>query len=443
MVETQNFASLQQSTIKQSTIKHISMDIFERISKDSGGPIGQYRERADGYFAFPRLEGELGPRMIFDGREVLCWSLNNYLGLANHPEIRRVDAEAAAKYGFAAPMGARMMTGHTRMHEHFEHELADFEKKEAAYLFNFGYQGIVSTIDTLTNPHDVIVYDNEAHACLLDGIRLHIGNKYKYRHNNMEDLEKKLKVATEVVAKTGGGILVITEGVYGMTGALGNLAGIVALKKKYNFRILIDDAHGFGVMGPTGRGTSEHFGVMDDIDIYIGAYAKAMAIIGGFVAGPKYVIDYLRYNMRSQMYAKSLPLAIVEGCEKRLEIIRSAEGDALRAQLWMVTRSLQKGFRDLGFDIGPAEACVTPVHVQGDIVQATNIAMDLRENYRIFCSIITYPVIPKGMIIFRIIPTAAHTMDDVNYTLNAFAEVRQKLDKGYYDGTEMANVRIK
>jgi len=418
------------------------MDIFERISKDSGGPIGQYRERADGYFAFPRLEGEMGPRMVFNGREVLCWSLNNYLGLANHPEIRRVDAEAAAKYGLAAPMGARMMTGHTRMHEHFEHELADFEKKEAAYLFNFGYQGIVSTIDTLTNPHDVIVYDNEAHACLLDGIRLHIGNKYKYRHNDMADLEKKLKVATEVVTKTGGGILVITEGVYGMTGALGDLAGIVALKKKYSFRILIDDAHGFGVMGPTGRGTSEHFGVMDDIDIYIGAYAKAMAIIGGFVAGPKYVIEYLRYNMRSQMYAKSLPLAIVEGCEKRLEIIRSAEGDALRKQLWTVTRALQKGFRDLGFDIGPAEACVTPVHVFGDVVQATNIAMDLRENYRIFCSVITYPVIPKGMIIFRIIPTAAHTMDDVNYTLNAFKEVKEKLDKGFYDGDEVPNMRI-
>ncbi len=418
------------------------MDIFERISKDSGGPIGQYRERADGYFAFPRLEGEMGPRMTFNGREVLCWSLNNYLGLANHPEIRRVDAEAAAKYGLAAPMGARMMTGHTRMHEHFEKELADFEKKEAAYLFNFGYQGIVSTIDTLVNPHDVIVYDNEAHACLLDGIRLHIGNKYKYRHNNMEDLEKKLKVATEVVAKTGGGILVITEGVYGMTGALGDLAGIVALKKKYSFRILIDDAHGFGVMGPNGRGTSEHFGVMDDIDIYIGAYAKAMAIIGGFVAGPKYVIEFLRYNMRSQMYAKSLPLAIVEGCEKRLEIIRSAEGDALRAQLWQVTRALQNGFRNMGFDIGPAEACVTPVHVQGDVVQATNIAMDLRENYKIFCSVVTYPVIPKGMIIFRIIPTAAHSMDDVNYTLNAFKEVKEKLGKGFYDGNEVPNMRI-
>ena len=418
------------------------MDIFERIAKDSGGPIGQYRERADGYFAFPRLEGELGPRMVFNGKEVLCWSLNNYLGLANHPAIRKADAEGAARWGLAAPMGARMMSGQTRMHEHFEKELADFEKKEAAYLFNFGYQGIVSTIDTLTSPHDVIVYDNEAHACLLDGIRLHLGNKYKYRHNDMASLEQKLQVATEVVKETGGGILVITEGVYGMTGALGDLAGIVKLKKKYSFRILIDDAHGFGVMGPTGRGTSEHFGVMDDIDIYIGAYAKAMAIIGGFVAGPRHVIEYLRYNMRSQMYAKSLPLAIVEGCEKRLEIIRGEEGDRLRAQLWKVTRTLQDGFRNMGFDIGPAEACVTPVHVKGDVVQATNIAKDLRENYRIFCSVVTYPVIPKGMIIFRIIPTAAHSMEDVEYTLNAFKEVKEKLDKGVYDGTEVPNMAI-
>lgn len=418
------------------------MDIFERISKDSGGPIGQYREHADGYFSFPRLEGELGPRMVFNGKEVLCWSLNNYLGLANHPEIRKVDAEGAAKFGLAAPMGARMMSGHTRMHEHFEKELADFEKKEAAYLYNFGYQGIVSTLDALLTRHDVLIFDAEIHACLQDGKRLHFGKSFSFKHNDMASLEQKLKVATEVVKETGGGILVITEGVYGMTGALGDLAGIVALKKKYQFRILIDDAHGFGVMGPNGRGTSEHFGVMDDIDLYIGAYAKAMAIIGGFVAGPKYIIDYLRYNMRSQMYAKSLPLAIVYGCEKRLEIIRSAEGDQLRTQLWTVTRALQKGFRDMGFDIGPAEACVTPVHVQGDVAQATNIAMDLRENYRIFCSVVTYPVIPKGMIIFRIIPTAAHSMEDVEYTLKAFAEVKEKLAKGYYDSEGVPDMAI-
>lgn len=419
------------------------MDIFERIGNDSGGPIGQYRERADGYFAFPRLEGEMGPNMVFNGKEVLCWSLNNYLGLANHPAVRKADAEGAAKWGLAAPMGARMMSGETRMHEHFEQELADFEKKEAAYLFNFGYQGIFSTLDALLTRHDVLVYDAEIHACLMDGKRLHMGKSFSFKHNDMESLDQKLKVATDEVKETGGGILVITEGVYGMTGALGTLDKIAALKKKYDFRILIDDAHGFGVMGEHGRGTSEHFHVMDEIDLYIGAYAKSMAIIGGFVAGPRQIIDYLRYNMRSQMYAKSLPLAIVEGCEKRLEIIRSEEGDQLRAQLWKVTRALQKGFRDMGFDIGPAEACVTPVHVLGDVAQATNIAVDLRENYRIFCSVVTYPVIPKGMIIFRIIPTAAHTMEQVEYTLNAFAQVKEKLSKGYYDGDEVPNMSIK
>ncbi|MGP1446503.1 MAG: aminotransferase class I/II-fold pyridoxal phosphate-dependent enzyme [Candidatus Limimorpha sp.] len=418
------------------------MDIFERIAKDSGGPIGQYRDRADGYFAFPRLEGEMGPNMIFNGKEVLCWSLNNYLGLANHPAIRKADADGAARWGLAAPMGARMMSGHTRMHEHFEKELADFEKKEAAYLYNFGYQGIFSTIDALLTRHDVLLYDAEIHACLMDGKRLHIGKSFSYKHNDMESLERKLQVAEEIVKETGGGILLITEGVYGMTGALGALDKIAALKKKYHFRILIDDAHGFGVMGEHGRGTSEHFHVMDDIDLYIGAYAKSMAIIGGFVAGPKNIIEYLRYNMRSQMYAKSLPLAIVEGCEKRLEIIRSEEGDRLRAQLWKITRALQEGFRNLGLDIGPAEACVTPVHVHGDVAQATNIAMDLRENYRIFCSVVTYPVIPKGMIIFRIIPTAAHTMEQVDYTLKAFAEVKDKLAKGYYDGDEVPNMAI-
>lgn len=418
------------------------MDIFERINKDSGGPIGQYRDRADGYFAFPRLEGEMGPKMVFNGKEVLCWSINNYLGLANHPAIRKADADGAARWGLAAPMGARMMSGHTRMHEHFEKELADFEKKEAAYLYNFGYQGIFSTIDSLLTRHDVLIYDAEIHACLMDGKRLHLGKSFSYKHNDMESLEQKLQVAEGIAKETGGGILLITEGVYGMTGALGALDKIAALKKKYNFRILIDDAHGFGVMGAHGRGTSEHFNVMDEIDLYIGAYAKSMAIIGGFVAGPKSIIEYLRYNMRSQMYAKSLPLAIVEGCEKRLEIIRSEEGDRLRAQLWKVTHALQDGFRNLGFDIGPAEACVTPVHVHGDVVQATNIAMDLRENYRIFCSVVTYPVIPKGMIIFRIIPTAAHTMEQVDYTLKAFAEVKEKLAKGLYDGDEVPNMAI-
>jgi len=409
------------------------VDIFEKIRKSSGGPIGQYRDKADGYFAFPKLEGELGPHMRFNGQEVLCWSLNNYLGLANHPEIRKVDAEAAARWGMAYPMGSRMMTGQTALHERLERELADFEHKEAAFEFNFGYQGIVSTIDSLLSRQDVVVIDSEAHACLIDGTRMHLGKVFKYKHNDIVSCEQKLKVATREAEASGGGILLITEGVYGMTGALGILDQIVALKKKYSFRILIDDAHGFGVMGPTGRGTSEHFGVMDDIDIYIGAYAKSMATIGGFVASDKDIITFLRYNMRSQMYAKSLPMPIVEGCLKRLEIIRSKEGDERRAHLWEVTRRLQNGFRELGYEIGPAEACVTPVALKCGINQATNIAVDLRENYHIFCSIVTYPVIPPGMLIFRIIPTAAHSIEDVDRTLAAFKDIKERLAKGDYD----------
>ena len=401
-------------------------DIFEKIMASTGGPIGQYREKAEGYFAFPKLEGELGPHMRFNGQEVLCWSLNNYLGLANHPEIRKADAEGAARWGMAYPMGSRMLTGHTSLHEKFERMLAEFECKEAAFLYNFVYQGIVSTIDALVGRHDVIVYDAECHACLLDGIRLHIGEKYKFRHNNIADCEKVLARACKVADENGGGVLVITEGVFGMTGALG-------IKEKYKFRFMIDDAHGFGVMGPHGRGTSEHFGVMDGVDLYIGAYAKSMATIGGFVASKKEIITYLRYNMRSQMYAKALPMPIVEGCIKRLEIINSPEGDQRRAQLWKVTRRLQEGFRELGYEIGPAEACVTPVHLACGINQASNIAVDLRENYHIFCSIVTYPVIPPGMLIFRIIPTAAHSMEDVERTLDAFRDIKERLARGEYD----------
>lgn len=408
-------------------------DIFEKIRKSSGGPIGQYREKADGYFAFPKLEGELGPHMRFNGQEVLCWSLNNYLGLANHPEVRKADADAAARWGMAYPMGSRMMTGQTALHEKLERQLADFEKKEAAFLFNFGYQGIISTIDSLVSRHDVIVYDAECHACLLDGIRLHIGSSFKFRHNDIDHCEKVLAKACQLADANGGGVLVITEGVFGMTGALGMLDKIVALKKKYSFRFLIDDAHGFGVMGPHGRGTSEHFGVMDGVDLYIGAYAKSMATIGGFVASEKDIITYLRYNMRSQMYAKALPMPIVEGCIKRLSIIDSKEGDERRAHLWEVTRRLQQGFRELGYEIGPAEACVTPVHLECGVNQATNIAVDLRENYHIFCSIVTYPVIPPGMLIFRIISTAAHSMEDVERTLDAFRDIKKRLLLGDYD----------
>ena len=417
-------------------------DIFDRIEKDSGGPLGQYRKKAFGYFMYPKLEGEIGPHMRFNGKEVLCWSLNNYLGLANHPQIRKVDAEASERWGLAYPMGSRMMSGHTSLHERMERELADFEKKEDAFLFNFGYQGIISTIDALCTRHDVIVYDSEAHACLIDGCRMHQGKRMVYPHNDIEKCEKTIQRALKVCEETGGGVLLITEGVYGMTGALGILDQIVELKKKYRFRILIDDAHGFGVMGEHGRGTSEHFGCMDGIDLYIGAFAKSMAIIGGFVAGPHSVIDYLRYNLRSQIYAKSLPMPIVEGCLKRLEIIRGQEGDELRKKLWTVTRALQDGFRNLGFDIGLAQACVTPVFIHGTIPQATNIVVDLRENYGIFCSVVTYPVIPKGLLMFRIIPTAVHTLEDVDRTLKAFSEVRDKLAQGVYDAEDIQDRAI-
>lgn len=418
------------------------VDIFDRIHKDSGGPIGQYLEKAFGYYMYPRLEGELGPHMVFNGIPVLNWSLNNYLGLANHPAVRKADAEAAAQYGLAYPMGARMMSGQTRYHEKLEKIFAEFEKKEDAFLFNFGYQGIVSTIDALTARHDVIVYDAECHACLLDGIRLHLGEKFKYRHNNIEDCEKVLAHACSVAEQNGGGVLLITEGVFGMTGALGILDKITALKKKYQFRILIDDAHGFGLLGEHGRGTSEYFNCMDEVDLYIGAFAKSMASIGGFVAGPHYIINYLRANLRSQMYAKSLPMAFVLGNIKRMEIIDSPEGDELRKKCWAITHAIQDGFRKEGFDIGEAEACVTPVHIKGGVAQASKMAKDLRENYKIFCSVVIYPVIPKGMVIFRIVSTAAHTMEDVEYTLNAFKEIKAKLDAGYYDGDEFAAMTI-
>jgi len=416
------------------------MDIFERIINDEGGPLGQYRTKAHGYFAYPKLEGPIQPRMIFNGKEVLAWTFNNYLGLANHPEVRKADAEAAAEWGLGYPMGARMMSGQTKYHEQLERELADFELKEDAFLFNFGYQGMVSTIDALVTRHDIIVYDSEAHACIMDGVRLHMGQRIVYPHNDIEKCEKALQRATKLVSETGGGILLITEGVYGMSGALGSLDKIVELKKKYKFRILIDDAHGFGVMGDNGRGTSEHFNVMDDIDLYFGAFAKSMASIGGFVAGPKSIINYLRYNLRSQIYAKSLPMPLVMGNLKRLELIRTRP--ELREKLWIVTRALQDGLRKRGFDIGKAEACVTPVFLQGDVVEATNICVDLRENHKVFCSVVIYPVVPKGVIMFRIIPTAMHSLEDVEYTLNVFAKIAENLKSGMYKGSEMQNKAI-
>lgn len=406
------------------------MDIFERIEKHSGGPIGMYQKLSHGYFSFPKLEGEIGPRMMFRGREVLNWSLNNYLGLANHPQVRKADADAAAKFGMAAPMGARMMSGQTKYHEQLERELAAFVGKEDAFLLNFGYQGMISIIDSLLSRHDVVVYDSEAHACIIDGLRLHTGKRFVFQHNDMAGCRKQLEHATKLTKETGGGILLITEGVFGMKGDLGNLSEIVAMKKEFNFRLLVDDAHGFGTMGEGGKGTPDHFGVTDGVDILFNTFAKSMAGIGAFVASHKYIIDHLRYNMRSQTYAKSLPMPMVMGALKRLDLIRNHP--EYQQQLWTITRALQKGFRDRGFDIGVTESPVTPVYMKGGIPEATNIVVDLRENHNLFCSVVVYPVIPKGEIILRIIPTSVHTLEDVEYTLKCFDACRGKLEAGDY-----------
>jgi len=413
------------------------VDLFEKIEKDKG-PLGQYMEQAHGYFAFPKLEGEIAPHMMFQGKKVLTWSLNNYIGLANHPEVREVDAQAARDYGLAYPMGARMMSGQTSKHEELEGQLAEFVGKEDAFLLNYGYQGMVSIIDALVNRNDVIVYDSEAHACILDGLRLHMGKRYVFPHNDIEKLEKQLERATKLAEKNCGGILVITEGVFGMAGDLGKLDQIVDLKQKYNFRLLVDDAHGFGTMGDTGAGTGEHFQVQDDIDVYFATFAKSMAGIGSFVASKQYIVNYLRYNMRSQTFAKSLPMPMVIGAIKRLELLKNKP--ELREKLWTIVNALQKGLKEAGFNLGNTESPVTPVYLSGSVPEGTNIIMDLRENYNIFCSLVAYPVIPKGELLIRLIPTAAHTLEDVNYTIRAFKEVHQKLENGDYQSDNIAKV---
>ena len=404
-------------------------DIFSKIEK-SMGPIGEHSKESHGYFTFPKLEGDVAPHMNFRGKSLLNWSLNNYLGLANHPEVRQADIEGATKFGLALPMGARMMSGNSDMHEELERGLAALSKKEDAILCNFGYQAMVSAIDCLVDRHDVIVYDGESHACILDGVRLHMGKRYVFKHNDVEDCEKQLERATKLAETTGGGILVITEGVFGMRGDQGKLKEIVELKKKFNFRLFVDDAHGIGTMGPTGGGTGEEQGCQDGIDIYFGTFAKSFALIGGFISSSKQVVTYLRYNMRSQIFAKSLPMPLVYGLLKRLELIN--KHPEYRLQLWEIAKSLQKGLVDAGFDIGVTNTPVTPVYMRGSIPEATNMVIDLRENHGIFCSMVVYPVIPKGMIILRLIPTALHTMEDVHKTIKSFSSIKDKLYGGEY-----------
>jgi glycine C-acetyltransferase len=405
------------------------VDLFEKLLQDRG-PLGMHSKQAHGYYAFPKLEGEIGPRMKFRGKMMLNWSLNNYLGLANHPEVRKADADAAAQYGLALPMGARMMSGNSDLHEQFERELAAFVGKEDAQLLNFGYQGVMSVIDALVDRRDVIVYDAESHACLIDGVRLHMGKRFVYTHNNIESLEKQLVRATRLIEETGGAILVITEGVFGMSGNMGKLKEIVDLKQKFQFRLLVDDAHGFGTMGATGAGVGEHQGCQDGIDIYFSTFAKSMASIGAFVASDSQVIDYLRYNTRSQIFAKALPMPLVVGGLKRLELLKTRP--ELKNNLWTIVHALQNGLRERGFNIGTTETPVTPVILSGGVGEAAQLTMDLRENLHIFCSIVIYPVVPKDVIMLRLIPTAVHTLDDVNETLDAFDKISYKLKSGVY-----------
>jgi len=404
-------------------------DLFEKFNK-SMGPLGKWASIAEGYFVFPKLEGKISNRMKFNGKEVITWSVNDYLGLSNHPEVRKIDSEAAEKYGSAYPMGARMMSGHTSMHEKLENQLADFVNKESAYVLNFGYQGILSIVDTLVSKNDVIVYDVDAHACIIDGVRLHLGKRFTFKHNDIESLVTNLKRAQNIVEKTGGGILVISEGVFGMRGEQGKIKEIVKLKKQFDFRLLVDDAHGFGTLGQTGSGVGEEQGVMSEIDVYFATFAKSMASTGAFVAGSNQVIKFLKYNMRSQMFAKSLQMQLVVGAIKRLEILRNEP--VHKQKLWDNVKMLQTGLKKRGFDIGKTQSCVTPVFLKGDVPEAMVLVKDLREKYNIFCSIVVYPVIPKGLILLRLIPTATHTVEDIDETLNSFSEIREKLTGGYY-----------
>ncbi len=412
------------------------MDIFDRIRKERG-PLGQHARESHGYFTFPKLEGEISNKMTFRGKEVLVWSINNYLGLSNHPEVRKIDADASAEWGLGYPMGARMMSGHTSEHEALEGELADFMQKEDSFLLNFGYQGCQSAIEALVTRHDVIVYDSESHACMVDGVRLHQGKRFVYKHNDMDSFVKQLDRAKAITDQTGGGILVVTEGVFGMAGDQGKLKEICEYKDEYNFRLFVDDAHGFGTVGEKGIGTGEAQGVQDQIDVYFGTFAKSMATIGAFVAGDDDVIEFLRYNMRSQTFAKSLPMPIVIGARKRLQMLR--ESKEHKDKLWEIATSLQNGLKEAGFDIGDTNSCVTPVFLKGGLGEATNLTVDLRENHGIFCSIVVYPVVPKDTIMLRLIPTAVHTLEDVEYTIKTFSSVQAKLNAGEYKSDKIAS----
>jgi 7-keto-8-aminopelargonate synthetase-like enzyme/acyl-CoA synthetase (AMP-forming)/AMP-acid ligase II len=402
-------------------------DLFDKCRGD-GGYFGAYRVRRDRYFTQPILEGAPGPRMRFAGKDVIVWSLNNYLGLAGDERIRRAACRAVEEFGTAMPMGSRLLTGNTAHHEALECRLARFCQKPAALVFNYGYLGVLGTMAALVHKNDMVIIDSLSHASIADGAVLaSAGRPFRvFRHNDMESLEEQLRAARR---ERTGGLLVVTEGVFGMGGDLAPLATLGRLARQYEARLLVDDAHGFGVMGPGGRGTGEHLQAQADIDLYFGTFAKAFAGIGGVTAGEEPVVDYIRYNARPHVFAKSLPLVFVAAITAALEAVEN--GAALRRQMWSVTRQLQQGLVDLGFDIGRTQSPITPVHVPaGDEPTCLAMMRMLRDDHGVFVSGVTYPVVPRGTLLLRLIPTAAHRAEDVERTLAAFRAVRDRLRLG-------------
>lgn len=396
------------------------MDLFDKL-QDRPGPLGEFTSDGYGYYTFPKLEGPLGPVMKFNGKDVVVWSINDYLGVGGKKEVLEYDAKVTKKYGLSAPMGARLMTGNSTKHEELEKELADFAHKPSALLLNYGYQGIMSVIHALVDRNDFLIYDELSHACIVDGKQLAMADKSVFKHNDIKSFEKQLKRAHRR-SKSDSSVLVVTEGAFGMTGDLGILKEMIALKEKYPFRLLVDDAHGLGTMGEDGSGTGTHLGCQEGIDIYFGTFAKAFALIGAFVATDERVVEFLKANVRSQIFAKSVPMPIVESARKRLELIR--KHPEWREQLWKNTRKLRQGLKDIGYHVMPAECPVTPVLTQGSTDLCQLIMRKLREEHGVFVSGVTYPVVPKGTVLIRLIPTAAHTDEHIQKTLEGFEAIK-------------------
>jgi glycine C-acetyltransferase len=396
------------------------MDLFEKL-ENRPGPLGKFTSNGYGYYTFPKLEGPLGPVMKFNDKDVVVWSINDYLGIGNNEQVREIDTRVTQKYSLSAPMGARLMTGNSTEHEALENELADFVHKPDALLLNYGYQGIMSVIHCLVDRNDFLIYDELSHACIVDGKQLAMGETSVYKHNDIDSLEKQLKRATAKL-KPNSSILVVTEGVFGMTGDLGKLKEIIALKEKYPFRLLVDDAHGFGTLGDDGSGTGTHLGCQDGVDIYFGTFAKSVALIGAFVATEPRVREFLKANARSQIFAKSLPLPIVATARERIKLIR--QNPQWREKLWENTLKLRNGLKDIGYNVLPSESPVTPVLTEGSTELCTTIMRELREEHGVFVSGVAYPVVPKGMVLIRLIPMATHTDKHIEKTLNAFEAIK-------------------